>query len=89
MSKIGRETGVLLIHGKKDRLIDYSHSVELHSLLAPGVVSELVLPENMTHNHFDFFSDFIGPIFKFFLKLKYETHPSRRIPFMTLHPVFK
>jgi len=88
MSKVGPLTKVLLIHGKKDTLISYSHSVKLKKALPKNVKSELVAPEHMTHNEFEFFTDFLRPVFQFFLKYKIETIPSYRMPFITIPPVF-
>lgn len=54
---------ILLIHGQNDKLISYSHSTELYNLArAP---CELILPENMDHNEFDFFQEFSEPLIDF------------------------
>ena len=64
--KISRDTAVMVIHGKKDRLIDKQHAHQLVDAIKNNVTSELVLPERMTHNEFDFYLDFIRPCFLFF-----------------------
>jgi len=54
---------ILIIHGQNDVLINYSHSTELFNLSkAP---CELILPENMDHNEFDFFQEFSEPLLEF------------------------
>lgn len=54
---------ILIIHGQNDALIKYYHSTELYnSAKAP---CELVLPENMDHNEFDFFQEFSEPLLDF------------------------
>lgn len=54
---------VLLIHGKKDALIPYSHSEQLASVCAGSVT--IYLSETMTHNKFEYYEDVISPIDKF------------------------
>jgi esterase/lipase len=54
---------ILIIHGQNDNLIRYYHSTELYNkALAP---CELILPENMDHNEFDFFQEFSEPLLDF------------------------
>ena len=53
---------VFFIHGKKDNLIPYSHSIEL-SRKCKGPY-ELVFPDNMDHNNYDFI-DFIENLVEF------------------------
>lgn len=52
----------LLIHGKKDEFINYTHSEELHSQCSG---SELHLSSTMRHNTFDFQVDIVQPIRRF------------------------
>lgn len=54
----------LLIHGEKDRLIPYQHSIELMKSLSDKCL--IHLSPLMTHNDFDLFTDLIYPIKKFF-----------------------
>jgi hypothetical protein len=54
---------ILIIHGQNDNLIKYYHSTELYNRAkAP---CELILPENMDHNEFDFFHEFSEPLLDF------------------------
>ena len=54
---------ILIIHGLIVNLIRYYHSTELYNkALAP---CELILPENMDHNEFDFFQEFSEPLLDF------------------------
>jgi fermentation-respiration switch protein FrsA (DUF1100 family) len=54
---------ILIIHGQNDSLIKYYHSTELYNKAkAP---CELILPENMDHNEFDFFQEFSEPLLDF------------------------
>ena len=50
------------IHGQKDNLIPYSHSIEL-SRKCKGPY-ELVFPDNMDHNNYDFI-DFLESLMEF------------------------
>ena len=54
---------ILIIHGQNDVLIKYYHSTELYN--KSKVPCELILPENMDHNEFDFFQEFSEPILDF------------------------
>ena len=57
------ECPILIIHGQVDSLIKYYHATELYNLSkAP---CELILPENMDHNQFDFFHEFSEPLLDF------------------------
>lgn len=55
----------LFIHGKKDKLIPYSHSIELMQSLKHDR-SLLHLSPLMTHNEYDLMTDIISPIVMFF-----------------------
>lgn len=54
---------LLLIHGQKDSLIPFNHSVELSN--KTGGPYELILPEEMDHNEFNIYDDFLEPITEF------------------------
>lgn len=54
---------VLLIHGKKDGLIPFTHSEQLASVCTGSVT--IYLSETMTHNKFEYYEDVISPIDKF------------------------
>lgn len=54
---------LLLIHGQKDNLIPFSHSVELAKNTSGPY--ELLLPEEMDHNEFNLYEDFLEPIMQF------------------------
>lgn len=54
---------VFFLHGQKDTLIPYSHSVELNRVCPTE--SFLHLPENMDHNEFLLIEDLVEPFKKF------------------------
>jgi fermentation-respiration switch protein FrsA (DUF1100 family) len=54
---------LLLIHGQKDDLIPFTHSIELSQ--KTGGPYELILPEEMDHNEFNMYEDFLEPITDF------------------------
>jgi abhydrolase domain-containing protein 17 len=54
---------ILIIHGQNDTLIKYYHSTELYN--KSKAPCELILPENMDHNEFDFFQEFSEPLLDF------------------------
>ncbi len=56
----------LFIHGQKDTLINFSHSVELSRKCNSPF--ELILPEEMDHNNFDIIEDFIEPVSSFLFR---------------------
>ena len=53
----------MIIHGQKDTVVPYEHSVELHANCRGP--SKLVLPPEMTHNEFAIKADIIDPISSF------------------------
>ena len=53
----------LIIHGKKDRLVDWQHSQVLFENAA-GPCS-LMLSDEMTHDSFDFVEDLTQPMYFF------------------------
>ena len=64
------ECPILLIHGKKDILIPYSHSVSLHGVCRSGE-SQLLIFDDMDHNNINYeyhirqpFNRFIGEVDK-------------------------
>ena len=57
---------ILFIHGQKDQLIPFEHSLKLkNNCKCPY---EIFLPENMTHNEFNYEKDLLGPIDEFLSK---------------------
>ena len=54
---------ILIIHGQSDSLIKYYHATELYN--RSKAPCELILPENMDHNEFDFFHEFSEPLLDF------------------------
>ncbi len=54
---------LLLIHGQKDNLIPFTHSIELSKRTSGPY--ELMLPEDMDHNEFNLYEDFLEPISNF------------------------
>ena len=68
---------ILFIHGKKDKLIPFSHSEELSKLCSNNKNISVNLRENMTHNKIDFKEDFIEPIKEFLQKYNIELSNSK------------
>ncbi len=57
---------ILFIHGQKDQLIPFEHSLKLkNNCKCPY---EIFLPETMTHNEFNYEKDLLGPIKEFLIK---------------------
>ncbi len=54
---------LLIIHGQKDNLIPFTHSIELTQKTSGPY--ELILPEEMDHNEFNLYEDFLEPITNF------------------------
>jgi hypothetical protein len=54
---------LLLIHGQRDNLIPFTHSIELSQKTSGPY--ELILPEEMDHNEFNLYEDFLDPIQSF------------------------
>jgi len=54
---------LLLIHGQKDNLIPFQHSIDLSKNTSGPY--ELLLPEEMDHNEFNLYEDFLEPISNF------------------------
>jgi fermentation-respiration switch protein FrsA (DUF1100 family) len=54
---------LLLIHGQRDNLIPFTHSIELSKNTSGPY--ELILPEDMDHNEFNLYEDFLEPISNF------------------------
>lgn len=79
IQNVTKDTKVLFIHGKKDSMITYQHSEKLRSALNSEVQSEASIAENMTHNEYEFFIDLIRPLFQFFLKMKINLNPTKRV----------
>ena len=53
----------LFIHGQKDDLIPITHSIELSKNC--GGPFDLIFPEEMDHNDFNIYEDFLEPISNF------------------------
>lgn len=53
----------LFIHGQNDNLISFSHSIDLSKRCSGPY--ELILPEDMDHNDFNVYDDFLEPIMSF------------------------
>lgn len=75
---------ILLIHGKKDNLIKYEHSIELKEEIIKSNKSpivELKIIENMTHNDFSLKEDIIYTIKDFISKYNLDLNPNAIINF--------
>ena len=57
---------VMIIHGQKDELIPCTHAQHLVDACVQSRHACLIMPPNMTHNQFDFETDFLNPL-KLFL----------------------
>ena len=65
---------VLLIHGEKDFLIDYKHSIYFHQAIKKtNKFVDIQLNPNMTHNEFNLKNDIILPIKEFLEKYGLES----------------
>lgn len=64
MDKVG--CPLLIIHGKKDKIVPLSHSEELLNKCA-SPKKQLTSPDNMSHNDFDMTNDLLNPLLNFFL----------------------
>lgn len=62
---------VFILHGKKDNIINYSHSQHLFAL-CQNKIKLLKTPEIMTHNNFNLNTDLLIPLKKFVKKIKEE-----------------
>ena len=72
---------ILFIHGQKDALIPFSHSIKLKE--ACKCPYEIHLPEEMTHNEFDYEEDLLQPVEEFLAKntgIKQGLHSNIKIP---------
>lgn len=85
---VSNETKVLFIHGKKDSMISSEHSEQLRKALDPSVRSDVSIAENMTHNEYEFFIDLIRPLFQFFLKMKINLNPTKRVQYLPVPEMF-
>jgi len=54
---------ILFIHGQKDNLIPFSHTIKLKDNC--NCPYELILPEEMNHNNFHYEIDFVYPLLEF------------------------
>lgn len=63
---------ILIIHGQNDVLINYKHSIDLYNLTKSPC--ELVLPEHMDHNEFDFYQEFSEPLVDFISRNDIYSH---------------
>lgn len=67
---------ILIIHGQIDSLIKYYHATELYNRSKSPC--ELILPENMEHNEFDFFHEFSEPLLDFISRNAIFAHTEPR-----------
>ena len=77
----------MIIHGKKDQLIGTEHSIKLHKE-CNNCISELFLPEKMSHNEFDFYKHLIRPVGKFLSRIGFLTNPTVKIKFLKPEEIF-
>lgn len=70
---------ILLIHGKKDKLVPHQHSQCLAKTAENSIRVKVCLNENMEHNHFNMYIEIVNPIFEFFKDLEYSQDPERII----------
>lgn len=70
----------MLIHGKEDNLIPWSHSEELYDACNPDVPALLHMPNKMDHNEFNLEMDLIEPIKDFLCKIKFASRTPKPVP---------
>lgn len=70
---------LFILHGQKDTLIPYTHSLELRQNYW-GKDCKLRLPEDMDHNEFRFVDDFIDPLKEFLHEHEIEINPGENVP---------
>lgn len=68
---------LLLIHGQKDTLIPFQHSIELSERTSGPY--ELILPEKMNHNDVHIYDDFLEPISNFLKTHNLIVHDNEEI----------
>lgn len=68
---------VFFIHGQKDKLVPFSHSVELLNN-CPNVC-DMILSANMDHNDFVMEDDVINPILKFLKKCEIKVNTGKTL----------
>ena len=67
---------VFIIHGKKDEIVDCAQAMELRDTLEEVKIdTALYMPIDMDHNSFDFDTDFIKPLVKFYEERGFKTDP--------------
>lgn len=76
---------LLLIHGQLDNLIPFSHSLELAKKTSGPY--DLLIPEEMDHNEFDLYEDYLEPI-AMFMKRNYLTIPDDKEKIMINQELF-
>ena len=67
----------LFIHGQNDNLISFSHSVDLSKRC--GGPYELILPEEMDHNEFNIYDDFLEPIMSFLKRQNLNSSSNNKV----------
>ena len=77
------QSPVLIVHGKKDSIVDHSHSRELIKEYQ-GKVCELIMREELGHGDFHYANDIIIPLIEFWehngIELKTTQSKSFRFP---------
>jgi fermentation-respiration switch protein FrsA (DUF1100 family) len=68
---------LLLIHGQLDNLIPFTHSIELSQKTSGPY--EVILPEEMDHNDFNLYDDFLEPIHSFLKRHNLLNSATKRI----------
>jgi pimeloyl-ACP methyl ester carboxylesterase len=80
IDKIGEvDCPILLIHGKKDKLVPHEHSENLARSSHNSAMVKLCLNENMEHNNFNLYIEIINPIYEFFKESGYDPDTSQII----------
>ena len=68
------ECPVFIIHGAKDTLIPKEHAEDLHSHCKN--ISQILIPDEMDHNNFDFYDDLCQPLLEFMAKIRFSPNPN-------------
>jgi hypothetical protein len=73
------ECPILLIHGKKDKLVSYTHSEKLAENANCSEKVKLCLNDKMEHNYFNMYIEIVNPIFEFFKEIGFKKSANRSI----------
>lgn len=76
------QSPVFIVHGKRDKIIPYSHSKELAAKVKEGKI-ECWFPQYMDHNSYEVLVDIVMPMQNFLAKSNINIKVSKEIPTMS------